>query len=209
MFAPDNDAFANIQNLVSGLSSEQLTSILTYHVVQGTVGYSTSLSNGATLSTVQGGTVRVTVEDDGDIFVNSAEVEVANVLLSNGVAHVIDKYVGMICFFPGSPLLTIQQCAQPWQRDRHAQCERHGRQPGLLGRHQRPQRAFYVGRHVGRYADRRRHVHVQHGGHCGWSPTDSCRRRGGAVWRRCFLGQLLISSGGLIGWVEYHLVSGT
>lgn len=101
MFAPDNDAFANIQNLVSGLSSEQLTSILTYHVVQGTVGYSTSLSNGATLSTVQGGTVRVTVEDDGDIFVNSAEVEVANVLLSNGVAHVIDKYVNsMFCFFP-------------------------------------------------------------------------------------------------------------
>lgn len=35
--------------------------------------------------------MRITVEDDNDIFVNSAEVEVANVLLSNGVAHVIDK----------------------------------------------------------------------------------------------------------------------
>lgn len=92
MFAPDNEAFSNIQNLVSSLSTQQLTSILTYHVVQGTVGYSTLLTNGATLSTVQGSTVRVTIEGDGDIFVNSAEVEVANVLLSNGVAHVIDKY---------------------------------------------------------------------------------------------------------------------
>lgn len=93
MFAPDNEAFASIQNLVSTLSTQQLTSILTYHVVEGTVGYSTSLTNGATLSTVEGATVRVTIEDDSDIFVNSAEVEVANVLLSNGVAHVIDKYV--------------------------------------------------------------------------------------------------------------------
>lgn len=100
MFAPNNNAFANIQNLVSSLGTQQLTSILSYHVVRGTVGYSTLLTNGATLPTVQGSSVRVTVEGDGDIFVNTAKVVVANVLLSNGVAHVIDKYVTFLFYLP-------------------------------------------------------------------------------------------------------------
>ncbi|KAG8159393.1 hypothetical protein KVR01_011054 [Diaporthe batatas] len=90
IFAPSNSAFAAIQNLATNLSTEQLSSILTYHVVQGTVGYSSSLTSGAQLETVNGGQVTVTI-DDGDVFVNSAEVQVADVLVSNGVVHVIDN----------------------------------------------------------------------------------------------------------------------
>ena len=91
IFAPSNDAFAAIQNLAANLSTEQLSSILTYHVVQGTVGYSSSLTSGAQLTTLNDGQVTVTIDDEGDVFVNSAEVEVADVLVSNGVVHVIDN----------------------------------------------------------------------------------------------------------------------
>lgn len=90
IFAPSNSAFAAIQNLAANLSTEQLSSVLTYHVVQGTVGYSSSLTSGAQLGTVNGEQVTITI-DDGDVFVNSAEVQVADVLVSNGVVHVIDN----------------------------------------------------------------------------------------------------------------------
>lgn len=90
IFAPSNDAFAAIQNLAANLSTEMLSSILTYHVVGGTVGYSSSLTSGLQLTTLNGGQVTVTI-DQGNVFVNSAEVEVADVLVSNGVVHVIDN----------------------------------------------------------------------------------------------------------------------
>ncbi|KAI3399300.1 hypothetical protein diail_7255 [Diaporthe ilicicola] len=90
IFAPSNAAFSAIQNLAANLSTEMLSSILTYHVVQGTVGYSSSLTSGLMLPTVQGGQVTITI-NDGNVFVNSAEVTTADVLVSNGVVHVIDN----------------------------------------------------------------------------------------------------------------------
>lgn len=90
IFAPSNAAFAAIQNLAANLTTEQLSAVLTYHVVQGTVGYSSALTSGMMLPTVQGGRVTITL-NDGNVFVNSAEVEVADVLVSNGVVHVIDN----------------------------------------------------------------------------------------------------------------------
>lgn len=90
IFAPSNAAFAAIQNLAANLSTEMLSSVLTYHVVQGTVGYSSSLTSGAMLTTLNGGQVTITI-DQGNVFVNSAEVTTADVLVSNGVVHVIDN----------------------------------------------------------------------------------------------------------------------
>ena len=52
------------------------------------MGYSTILSN-TTLKTVAGANVTITVEG-GSVFVNSAKVVTPNVLVSNGVVHVID-----------------------------------------------------------------------------------------------------------------------
>ncbi|CAN8095208.1 unnamed protein product [Discula destructiva] len=90
ILAPENSAFESIASLVSTLSTEQVAAILRYHVVGGTVGYSTSLSDGQTITTLNGSTVTIT-ERDGNIFVNSAEVVMADILVSNGVAHVIDN----------------------------------------------------------------------------------------------------------------------
>lgn len=89
IFAPDNSAFQAIGSALGTLSVDQLTSILTYHVVQGTVGYSSMLSN-MTLMTVNGANLTITIED-GSVFVNSAKVVVPNVLIAGGVVHVIDR----------------------------------------------------------------------------------------------------------------------
>ncbi|KAK4987995.1 hypothetical protein LTR50_004214 [Elasticomyces elasticus] len=89
IFAPSNNAFGAIGSALPNLTTSQLTSILTYHVVQGTVGYSSLLRN-TTLKTVNGGNVSITVEG-GNVFVNSARVIIPDVLVSNGVVHVIDN----------------------------------------------------------------------------------------------------------------------
>jgi uncharacterized surface protein with fasciclin (FAS1) repeats len=91
IFVPSNAAFGAIGSAVANLNVSQLTSILTFHVVVGTVGYSTLLTN-TTLKTVNGGSVCTITVEDGSVFVNSAKVIIPNVLVANGVVHVIDKY---------------------------------------------------------------------------------------------------------------------
>lgn len=90
VFAPTNEAFQNIGSALPNLTVDDLTKILTYHVVAGTVGYSTKLMNGTSLKTVNGQNVTITVGSNG-IFVNNAEVVIADVLVANGVVHVIDQ----------------------------------------------------------------------------------------------------------------------
>merc|ERR1712058_94473 len=70
-------------------TTDNLTDILTYHVVNGTVAYSTDLEN-TTLSTLNGENITISIIDD-EVFVNSAKVTVADVLVANGVVHVIDS----------------------------------------------------------------------------------------------------------------------
>lgn len=87
IFAPSNAAFQAIGSAVGSLSTAQLAQILEYHVVNGTVGYSSGLKN-MTLPTLGGGSVNITVEG-GNVFVNSAKVTIPDVLVANGVVHVI------------------------------------------------------------------------------------------------------------------------
>lgn len=89
VFAPNNSAFQAIGSALGSLSTQDLTSILQYHVVNGTVGYSSALENGTSLQTLGGSNLTIQVID-GDVFVNSAKVVTPNVLVANGVVHVID-----------------------------------------------------------------------------------------------------------------------
>lgn len=89
VFAPTNQAFAAINSTIASLSPSQLSSILTYHVVNGTVAYSTTLQNGETIPTLNGATVKITLVNGG-VKVNQATVTIADVLVANGVVHVID-----------------------------------------------------------------------------------------------------------------------
>ena len=93
IFAPSNAAFAAIGPIASNLTTEQLANILEYHVVSGTVAYSSVLTSGPTtmtFSTLSGGVLNVMVVD-GKVFVNSAQVVTADVIVANGVVHVLDK----------------------------------------------------------------------------------------------------------------------
>jgi|GEM_PF-1594735 len=92
VFAPTDEAFAALpEGLVETLLMDptgDLANILTYHVLGADV-RSTDLSDGLTATTLQGQDVTITINDDG-IFVNDAEIIVADLLAENGVVHVID-----------------------------------------------------------------------------------------------------------------------
>lgn len=88
IFAPSNAAFASIASVAANLSATALADVLQYHVVQGTVGYSTKLSN-TTLKALDKKDLTIRIVG-GNVYVNSAKVITANVLVANGVVHVID-----------------------------------------------------------------------------------------------------------------------
>lgn len=70
-----------------------MAGILEYHVINGTVGYSSLLTRGLaneSFPTLAGGRLMVRVED-GKVFVNSAQVVITDIIVANGVMHVIDK----------------------------------------------------------------------------------------------------------------------
>ncbi|KJZ79477.1 hypothetical protein HIM_00946 [Hirsutella minnesotensis 3608] len=88
VFAPNNAAFQAIASTAQNLSTEELQSVLKYHVIQG-VAYSSSLQNG-TVKSLEGSNLNITVQDDGKVFVNAVRVVTPDVLISNGVLHVVD-----------------------------------------------------------------------------------------------------------------------
>ena len=92
VFAPTNEAFkALFKELgVSGvkdLTAEQLTPILTYHVVSGKV-MSTDLSN-TSVATLNGQKIKVDISNG--VKINDSHVTSADISGKNGVIHVIDK----------------------------------------------------------------------------------------------------------------------
>jgi len=89
IFAPNNGAFNAIGNITGNLSTQQIENIAKYHVVLGKVEYSSLLGN-QTFETAAGPNVTIR-HINGTYYVNSARIVVQDVLLSNGVAHIIDK----------------------------------------------------------------------------------------------------------------------
>lgn len=120
IFAPSNDAFERIGSAAESASVTDLSTILSYHVLHGgdMAMFSTNLLMGSsvmsgttmampgmegmnmrrqsmtttpmTFATLQGGNINVRMEN-GKVFVNSAMVTTADIIVSNGVIHVIDK----------------------------------------------------------------------------------------------------------------------
>jgi len=91
VFAPTDAAFAALPaGTVAALLADipALTNILTYHAV-GATALSNSLTNGQLVTTLQGQKVTVTI-NNGNVFINNAQVTVADIVATNGVVHVID-----------------------------------------------------------------------------------------------------------------------
>jgi uncharacterized surface protein with fasciclin (FAS1) repeats len=109
VFAPTNAAFEKIpaatrESLMAPAGKQDLTGILTYHVVPGNVSAAalaeqiTAGGGQAQLSTVQGGTLTARANADGSITLtdaagNTSRVVQADVAATNGVIHAIDTVV--------------------------------------------------------------------------------------------------------------------
>ena len=95
VFAPTDEAFAalpavTVEDLLKPENKDQLTAILTYHVVPGKV-MSTDLTNNMMATTVQGGDL--TIMTEGGVTVKGDTVTTADIETSNGVIHVIDTVI--------------------------------------------------------------------------------------------------------------------
>lgn len=109
VFAPTNEAFnklpaGTVDTLLKPENKATLTKVLTYHVVAGRLSAHNLMKKikegkgAAELTTVEGGTLFVTLHDGKNIELQdekggTAMVTIANVFQSNGVIHVIDTVV--------------------------------------------------------------------------------------------------------------------
>ena len=95
VFAPTDEAFAALPDgTVDGLlmeeNKDQLTQILTMHVVPGEV-MSSDLTDGMMATTVEGSDL--TIGTEGGVTVNGIAVSTPDIMASNGVIHVIDAVI--------------------------------------------------------------------------------------------------------------------
>ena len=88
LFVPSNDAFNSIGSVINTMTIDQLTTVLNYHVVQGQVLYSQLIAAG-TQRTAQGANLNFRAVN-GSLFVNSARVITTDLIIANGVVHVLD-----------------------------------------------------------------------------------------------------------------------
>jgi uncharacterized surface protein with fasciclin (FAS1) repeats len=96
VFAPTDEAFAKlpagtIDSLLQPENRDQLTAILTYHVVAGAV-TADQVVNLTEAATVNGQSVDISVVDAG-VMVDNAMVIAADIMATNGVIHVIDSVI--------------------------------------------------------------------------------------------------------------------
>jgi len=96
VFAPTDEAFAKlgkdaIADLLKPENKAKLTSILTYHVVGGSVP-AAAVTGLKSAKTVQGCDVAIVVAD-GKVKVGGANVTKTDIMASNGVIHVLDSVI--------------------------------------------------------------------------------------------------------------------
>lgn len=96
VFAPTAEAFAKlpagtVENLLKPENKQQLTDILTYHVVSGKV-MAADVAGMDEAKSVNGKMIDVEAAG-GSVKVNGATVTTADVAASNGVIHVIDTVI--------------------------------------------------------------------------------------------------------------------
>lgn len=99
VFVPSDDAFLSTLSRNRTLTASQVTSLVNAHAVQGCMAYSPQLVNGATFETLSGDVISISAKPDGSISVNGDSMIVqSDIVVSNGVVHVIDKPI----YFPPS-----------------------------------------------------------------------------------------------------------
>lgn len=138
VFAPTDEAFLKLppgvlENLTTNESQRNtLRDILTYHVVPGIV-LSSDLRDGMVLRTMEGGDLKVTVEN-GQMMVNGVNIVRPSINASNGVIHAIDA---VLIPAPASAVATAEKpvIAEPTPAAANATQPAAGKpyQPGFEG----------------------------------------------------------------------------
>ena len=93
VFAPTDKAFAKLDSstidmLMNPANRAELTKILTYHVVKGSV-MAADVAGMTTADTLEGSPITITVSG-GEVKINNATIVMTDIVASNGVIHVID-----------------------------------------------------------------------------------------------------------------------
>lgn len=93
VFAPTDEAFAKlpegtVESLLKPENKEQLTNILTYHVISGDVRSEAAVKLDSATA-LNGKTIKLKVKD-GALHLNDSKVTSADIACTNGVIHVID-----------------------------------------------------------------------------------------------------------------------
>ncbi len=94
VFAPRNEAFDAlgadvVQALLETENLDLLTEILTLHVVEGVAARSTDLTDGQTVTTLQGDQLTIGISGS-NVTVDGAAVVSADIEATNGIIHIID-----------------------------------------------------------------------------------------------------------------------
>lgn len=96
VFAPTDAAFAKlpegtVESLLKPENIDQLTAILTYHVVPGAVG-AAQVVGLTEATTVNGQAVTISMKDS-KVMIDNATVVATDIMATNGVIHVIDSVI--------------------------------------------------------------------------------------------------------------------
>lgn len=90
IFAPRDEAFRRVGASLDALGADALRDLVRYHVVRGRGAASATLTNGTRLAAAEGSDVSVR-RAGNNLFVNSAQVVQPDILMANGVVHVLDN----------------------------------------------------------------------------------------------------------------------
>jgi transforming growth factor-beta-induced protein len=107
VFAPTDNAFALLpEGLIASLSTEQLTALLTYHVVAGAVDAATVVTLTEATS-VEGSPIFIQVENGTVVLDGRVQVIVTDIPASNGIIHVVDAVLVPGNEFPSTIVGTL------------------------------------------------------------------------------------------------------
>jgi len=89
IFAPANEAFQNLGPAITSMTSDELAQVMDYTIIPQIV-YSPSLTNG-TKFLAQDGTNITVLHSGNNVYINSAQLLTSDILIANGVVHIIDN----------------------------------------------------------------------------------------------------------------------
>ncbi|KAF5019310.1 hypothetical protein F66182_8703 [Fusarium sp. NRRL 66182] len=90
IFAPRDQAMEKVGVALSKLDAKELARVMGYHVVPGKVLVSSDLDNATSLETLAGEKIHVR-QVGNEKFVNSAKIISTDILLANGILHIISN----------------------------------------------------------------------------------------------------------------------